>query len=147
MNCRVVVATFLELVVVAEWLESPETEDRTVGKAARTTAPAETTELRLDSVEDPRVVVARSLDGIGSASWRQCSSWFSLVGFLLCSFWFLGTLRCYGLCHDIGSRSMDLLDHSSELSGVLFPFLFLLTQNHLLCSVCCPGGTEDFLHC
>jgi hypothetical protein len=62
-------------------------------------------------------VVARSSDGIGLALWRRCSSWFSFAEFLLCFSWFLGTLRCYGLFHDIGSRSMDLLDHGSELSG------------------------------
>jgi hypothetical protein len=56
--------------------------------------------------------------------WRRCSSWFSLSGFWLCSFLFLGTLRCYGLFHDIGSRSMGLLGHDSEFSGLLFPFLF-----------------------
>jgi hypothetical protein len=78
-------------------------------------------------------VVARSLDRTGLESWRQCSSWFSLAEFLLCFSWFLGTLWCYGLFHDIGSRSTDLLDHGSELLGVLFS----LTQNLLLCSVCC----------
>jgi hypothetical protein len=35
MNYLVVAATFLELVVVAEWLELPETEGKIAEKAAR----------------------------------------------------------------------------------------------------------------
>jgi hypothetical protein len=35
MNCQVVAAIFLELGAVAELIELPETEDRTVGKVAR----------------------------------------------------------------------------------------------------------------
>jgi hypothetical protein len=39
----------------------------------------------------------------------QCSLVLSLAEFLPCSSLFLGTLRCCGLFHDIGSRSEDLL--------------------------------------
>jgi hypothetical protein len=40
-----------------------------------------TTVMWLDLVEDPLIVVVRSLDEIGLALWRQYSSWFSLVEF------------------------------------------------------------------
>jgi hypothetical protein len=40
MNYRAVAAIFLELVAAAEWLELPETEDRTSEKAARMTVTA-----------------------------------------------------------------------------------------------------------
>jgi hypothetical protein len=76
-----VAAIFLELVAAAEWLELPETEDRTAEKATRMTVTAGTAALRLDLVEDPRILVARSLDEIGSTLWRQYSSGFSLAEF------------------------------------------------------------------
>jgi hypothetical protein len=53
MNYLVVVAIFLELVVVVEWSESPETEDRTVTKASKMIVPVEIVESRLGLVEDP----------------------------------------------------------------------------------------------
>jgi hypothetical protein len=53
MNYRVVAAIFLELVAAAEWLELPETEDRTAKKATRMAVTAGTAALRLDLVEDP----------------------------------------------------------------------------------------------
>jgi hypothetical protein len=45
MNYLVVAATFLELVVVVEWLELPETEGKIAEKAARMTVPIETAAL------------------------------------------------------------------------------------------------------
>jgi hypothetical protein len=81
MNYRVVAAIFPELAAAAEWFELPKTEDGTTEKAARMVLTAGTTALCLDLVEDPRILVAISLGEIGSALWRQCSSWFSLVGF------------------------------------------------------------------
>jgi hypothetical protein len=59
----------------------PETGDRIAEKVARMIVPAGTAALWVDLVEDSWIVVARSLDEIGSASWRKYSSWFSLVGF------------------------------------------------------------------
>jgi hypothetical protein len=53
MNYLVVAAIFLELVVVVEWSESPETEDRTVTKASKMIVPVEIVESRLGLVEDP----------------------------------------------------------------------------------------------
>jgi hypothetical protein len=48
----------------------PETEDRIAKKAARMAVISGTAALWLDLVEDPWIVVARSLDEIGSALWR-----------------------------------------------------------------------------
>jgi hypothetical protein len=45
MNYLVVAATFLELVVVVEWLELPEIEGKIPEKAARMTVPIETAAL------------------------------------------------------------------------------------------------------
>jgi hypothetical protein len=45
MNCQAVVAVFLELVVVVELLELPETEDRIAEKAAEMVVVAETVAL------------------------------------------------------------------------------------------------------
>jgi hypothetical protein len=45
MNYRVVATTFLELVAAAEWLELPETKDRTAEKAARMVVTAGTAAL------------------------------------------------------------------------------------------------------
>ena len=45
MNYLVAAVTFLELVVVAEWFELPETEDRIAEKAARMTVLAGTAAL------------------------------------------------------------------------------------------------------
>jgi hypothetical protein len=58
-----------------------ETEDRIAEKADRMIVHVGTAALWLDLVEDPWIVVARSLDETGSTSWRQYSSWFSLVRF------------------------------------------------------------------
>jgi hypothetical protein len=41
---------------------------------------------------------------------RRYSSLPSIAEFLRYSSWFLGTLRCYVLSHDTGSRSTDLSD-------------------------------------
>jgi hypothetical protein len=82
----VVVATFLELVAAVEWFGLPETEERTIAKAAMTTVPTEIAELGLGLAEDPSAVVARNSDGTGLALWRQWTSWFSLAVSLLHSF-------------------------------------------------------------
>jgi hypothetical protein len=44
-GCQAVVAIFLELAVVVELLELPETEDRTAEKATKMSVVAETAEL------------------------------------------------------------------------------------------------------
>jgi hypothetical protein len=44
-NYREMATIFLELVAAAEWLELPETEDRTAEKATRMTVTARTTTL------------------------------------------------------------------------------------------------------
>jgi hypothetical protein len=62
-----------------------ETEDRTAEKAAKMVVAAGTVALWLDLFENPWIVVARSLGETGSALWKQCSSWFSVAGFWLCS--------------------------------------------------------------
>jgi hypothetical protein len=51
MNCRVVVAKFLELVAVAGLTELPATEGRTVEKVARMVVVAKIATLQLDLVE------------------------------------------------------------------------------------------------
>jgi hypothetical protein len=53
MNYLLVAVIFLELVVVAEWFELHETEDRTVAKAAKMIMPDEIAESGLGLVEDP----------------------------------------------------------------------------------------------
>jgi hypothetical protein len=60
------------------------------------------------------------------ASRMRCSSVPFLVGFVPCSSLSLGTLRCCGLFHDTGSRSVDLLGCGSGGLGFLFlsPFLY-----------------------
>jgi hypothetical protein len=135
----VVVATFLELVVVFELFRLPKTEERTVAKAAVMTVPVEIAELGSGLAEDPLVVAARSFDGNCLALRRQWTSRFSLAELLLHSFWFLCRYQCYDLFCDIYSKSMDLLDHGFGFSELLFPFLFLLTKNPLLCLACCLG--------
>jgi hypothetical protein len=51
MNCRVVVAIFLELAAVAGFTELPATEGRTIERVARMVVVAEITALQLDLVE------------------------------------------------------------------------------------------------
>jgi hypothetical protein len=83
LNLLVVVATFIELVAVVEWFGLPETEERTVAKAAMAIVPAEIVELGLGLAGDPSVVVARNFDRTDLELKRQWTSWFSLAGFLL----------------------------------------------------------------
>jgi hypothetical protein len=73
MSYRGVATIFLELVAAVEWFELPEAEDRTAEKAAKMAVNVGIIALWLDFVEDPRIVVARSLSEIGSALWRRCS--------------------------------------------------------------------------
>jgi hypothetical protein len=53
MNYLVAMTIFLELVVVTEWLELPETKDRTVAKTAKIIVSIEIVESGLGLVEDP----------------------------------------------------------------------------------------------
>jgi hypothetical protein len=106
----VVVAIFLELAAVAGLTELPATEHRTAERVARMVVVAEIAALQLDLVESSWNVAARSSGKVGSVLRRRCSSLSSLAEFWRYSSWFLGTLRCYALFRDTGSRSTELLE-------------------------------------
>jgi hypothetical protein len=112
-NYQVVVARLLELVVVAGFTEFPATEGKIAEKVAMIVAVVEIATLRLNLVENSRIVAARNSGIVVSALRMQCSSKLSLAEFLRCSSWFLGTLHCYVLFHDTDNRNTGLLGYDS----------------------------------